>query len=428
MTKKIKIIFVGLAMPGIGLTTVITRLGQNLGNSFEVHLLGYSPTAENLKSEDLPKDIIFHPSPFPANHSITIQSLIKLVTQINPNFVFLIGQPWKIDKLLNNLQPFRDRLKILNYIPIEGKLVKPKAMEALSGVDHCILYTGYAKDNVAQIGKELVKAFPNFKMPKLHVLPHGINCDTFYPLCPPFGNLFQSRIDLRRTLFPKQPELWDAFLVLNANQNYYRKRLDLTLKGFSNFLENHPEVPNAHLYLHLPRLSKYEENKMYKLITALNLNGHVWINAINPDNQILDEPTLNRLYNAADVGVNTAMGEGWGLVSFEHAACGIPQIVPGHTTFKENWEGAAPLLTVCDKEYLYYEFTEMYLICPQSLAQALTKFYFDKEYYQLMAQKAFQKATSSNYQWDRIGVQLAEILRKATTNKNQTELASPSVL
>ena len=37
---------------------------------------------------------------------------------------------------------------------------------------------------------------------------------------------------------------------------------------------------------------------------------------------------LNMIYNAADVGVNTCKGEGHGLVNHEHAACGVPQIVP----------------------------------------------------------------------------------------------------
>jgi len=42
----------------------------------------------------------------------------------------------------------------------------------------------------------------------------------------------------------------------------------------------------------------------------------------------LDDRELNLLYNACDVGLNTASSEGWGMVSFEHAATGAAQIVP----------------------------------------------------------------------------------------------------
>ena len=42
-----------------------------------------------------------------------------------------------------------------------------------------------------------------------------------------------------------------------------------------------------------------------------NMNYH----AAPPDE------ALNLIYNACDVGINTANGEGWGLVPFEHAMC-----------------------------------------------------------------------------------------------------------
>ena len=55
---------------------------------------------------------------------------------------------------------------------------------------------------------------------------------------------------------------------------------------------------------------------------------------------------LNKIYNAADVGINTADGEGWGLVSFEHASCKKPQIVPRHTACMDIWENSAMLIDV----------------------------------------------------------------------------------
>ena len=53
---------------------------------------------------------------------------------------------------------------------------------------------------------------------------------------------------------------------------------------------------------------------------------------------------LNTIYNCADVGVNTCKGEGWGLVNFEHAACRVAQVVPGHTSCKEIFEGYGRLI------------------------------------------------------------------------------------
>ena len=67
---------------------------------------------------------------------------------------------------------------------------------------------------------------------------------------------------------------------------------------------------------------------------------------LNVNGESLTEQQINLLYNACDVGINTSMGEGWGLISFEHGATGAAQIVPAHTSFIENWTGAADLLRV----------------------------------------------------------------------------------
>ena len=46
------------------------------------------------------------------------------------------------------------------------------------------------------------------------------------------------------------------------------------------------------------------------------------------------------------IGINTANGEGWGLVPFEHAACKKPQVLPNHTSFAEVWKNKALLADV----------------------------------------------------------------------------------
>jgi hypothetical protein len=69
----------------------------------------------------------------------------------------------------------------------------------------------------------------------------------------------------------------------------------------------------------------------------------VLLNLLNPDGSPLPDETVRLLYNACELGVSTSMGEGWGLGTFEHAATGAAQIAPDHTTFSENWHGAAAL-------------------------------------------------------------------------------------
>lgn len=53
--------------------------------------------------------------------------------------------------------------------------------------------------------------------------------------------------------------------------------------------------------------------------------NHIYTNP-SYDNSYNDE-TLNLLYNASDIGINTCSGEGFGLCNLEHGGIGRPQII-----------------------------------------------------------------------------------------------------
>jgi len=50
---------------------------------------------------------------------------------------------------------------------------------------------------------------------------------------------------------------------------------------------------------------------------------------------VFKDDDINVFYNLADVGVNSADGEGWGLCNFEQMGVGVPQVVPDIGGFKE---------------------------------------------------------------------------------------------
>ena len=71
---------------------------------------------------------------------------------------------------------------------------------------------------------------------------------------------------------------------------------------------------------------------------AFGLEERLYLNPLAGG--IVDDRELNLLYNACDVGITTSMGEGWGLVSFEHGAAGAAQIVPDHSAAPRSGAGA----------------------------------------------------------------------------------------
>ena len=137
-------------------------------------------------------------------------------------------------------------------------------------------------------------------------------------------------------------------------------------------------------------------------------------NGLNPNERIImttnnidytnapPDSLLNLIYNAADVGINTANGEGWGLVPFEHAICRKPQVLPNHTSFADIWKGKALLADVAAWIYDKDLGVERGIIDVDDAAVKLTKLYEDKEFRKSVADDCYSVTQNPSYRWDKI--------------------------
>jgi D-inositol-3-phosphate glycosyltransferase len=156
------------------------------------------------------------------------------------------------------------------------------------------------------------------RMPRLEVIPHGPDAGVFRPLgdCRAVRAGIPSLCDL--------PD--DGFVVLNANRNQLRKRIDIMLEEFACFARDKPR--SVRLYLHMGEMR--DGTGLRALIQKLGVGDRVVLASTQPGGHPnLADSALNLLYNACDVGLNTASAEGWSMISVEHAATGAPQVVPG---------------------------------------------------------------------------------------------------
>jgi len=192
----------------------------------------------------------------------------------------------------------------------------------------------------------------------------------------------------------------EAFIVLNANRNMPRKRIDLTMQGFAQFARDKPA--NVKLYLHMAT----EDSGWNVLILARRygiFDRLIMTQADNRRPQFSDEQ-LNLLYNACDVGITTTTGEGWGMVSFEHAATRAAQIVPRHTSLADLWKGAAEFIEPAFELTYPGNLTEAHLVTPQAVAAALQKLHDGEEYRQRLAEAAYLNATRPELCWSAISL------------------------
>jgi glycosyltransferase involved in cell wall biosynthesis len=322
MDKKIKGLFIADAVAATGFARVAHSIIDNLPKKYEIAQLG----------------INYFGDPHPYKHEIYPASLggdvyglgrlVPLIMNIKPDFIFIINDPWVISMYLQELQKqkIKDIPPIIVYFPVDAREHSPSFYAQFDLVKKVCVYT--------QFGKEVILATqsPNITEEKIHIVPHGISTKTFYPINSTFA---------KQTLYPKDrtEEFLDSFIIFNGNRNQPRKRIDITMWAFREFQKNKPDVK---LYLHMGVLDMGVN--IAELAARYGFDNKLILSTMENRIPSVPDEKLNIIYNATDVGINTSLGEGWGLVNWEHAATGKPQILPSHSALKEIWEGSAKLI------------------------------------------------------------------------------------
>jgi D-inositol-3-phosphate glycosyltransferase len=196
-----------------------------------------------------------------------------------------------------------------------------------------------------------------------------------------------------------------------ANGPWARKRIDLTVEGFSMFSAGKPT--GVKLYLHHTCASGFERRSTRKLLERCRVEDRVILGGTANQEPALSAERLNLVYNACDVGLNTSMAEGWGLVSFEHAATGAAQIVPGFGTCAEVWRDAAvPLAADGEAVFLFAEHYAMNIVSPEQIAAKLESLYVDGEFRRRVAAAGYRNATDPKYHWGNIARRWDDLFQK----------------
>ncbi|MEP5770302.1 glycosyltransferase, partial [Nisaea sp.] len=214
-------------------------------------------------------------------------------------------------------------------------------------------------------------------------------------------------------LFPDLEDPEHTFIVLNANRPVFRKRLDLTLEGFALFAAGKPA--NVKLCLHQAHVDELTPH-LLELASKHGLESRLLYNPLNPDGGAIPDEELNQLYGACDVGLNTSAGEGWGLVSFEHAATGGAQIVPLSTACTSLWtEQTALRIIPVDFAETPMSELELAYVDPVDVAAALERLYRDREHARILAKSGYEHVMHSQFQWSTISGQWRELFGTAVS-------------
>ncbi len=85
-------------------------------------------------------------------------------------------------------------------------------------------------------------------------------------------------------------------------------------------------------------------------------------------------------------------------------------MLPDHTSFRENWAGAALLVPVEDSEFCAAEGCDIHNIAPAAAAAALERLYREPSFRRNMAERAQERALHPDHLWTSVAARIAAIL------------------
>ena len=176
-------------------------------------------------------------------------------------------------------------------------------------------------------------------------------------------------------------------------------------------------------------LEIYERELKKRDITMEDGMKHITL-IDNP--QMMNDEDMNILYNAADVGLNTCQGEGWGMTNFELGAIGKGNIVPGIGGLLDFFDkdSAIQLKPIIN---LYTDTSsdgapgECQICHPNDYVEAMETYYANKDILEKHGKNA-RKNILAKYQWSDIGKILYDAILKVADVTETIELTDEDVI
>jgi glycosyltransferase involved in cell wall biosynthesis len=398
--RRPKLLGVGYGVAGYGFGRVFGSLYDGLAGCWEIEHLEFSPPGA--RAADAPWPV--HNTRRPALHYGHLE-FAELLDAREPDLVFLSLDVWQLPPYLKAVADARVAPRTVAYCPVDTPLPPGLELGPLAGLDVLVAPTGFGRDQVeAALQRQGVAPRCG-----VCVIPHGVDVSRFHPLEsePPRDRAKRARAEL----FPRESNLEDAFIVLNANRNQRRKRLDLTLEGFAIFAAGKPDT--VKLMLHSGTIDIGAST--VALAHTLGILDRVLWTRHDRAHPVVSDERLNLVYNACQVGINTCTSEGWGLVAFEHAATGAAQVVPGHSACGELWRDAAATVLPASPYMFVDGVADGGVVRSEDAAAALERLYREPALLAQWSRLALENARRPELRWQAVAARFASLFDELMT-------------
>ena len=285
---------------GIVAAEIISRLPED----WEFHILGVNYYGEPFDYEGrLKNNIRIYPAHL-GGDMFGFGRVKTLVERTQPDVIFIFNDLWNVAQYIAEI---KDDIPIVIYYACDAKPFDESWVYAIEKARKIVAYTNFGRSAITDVNPNIL----------VDVIPHGVDTEKFFPI-----PVLEARDKIANHKIAK-----DDFVILWASRNSERKRVDLMSRAFGIFSQDkhdvklmiHGEIDDPiGRGFHVVKLAERWFDRDKLILTSEN-----WSPA-----RAFSSEELNVIYNIADIGVNTSQGEGWGLMSMEHACTARGQIVP----------------------------------------------------------------------------------------------------
>ena len=330
MTRR-KLLWVGDAGCQTGFGRVSDNVLGHLYRDYDVHVLAVN----------------YHGDPHPLPYPLYPASLGgdwrgfgrygQMVNKLRPD-VIVINNDSHVVKgyldLFHKTKKVPADIPVIAYIPVDGNNVRYDWVPCFNLLHMAVLYTEFGAREFRDAGYG----------GRIEIVPHGVDTEVYRPV---------GRAEARKALGLESVR--GAFIVGNVNNNQMRKRLDLTVEHFCQWVKDYDVPKDVLLFLHcktegkgydLSQLMQYWGHRLYGDRDRIATQRFIATSSDVTATKGFPETYMKNVYSALDLHVSTTMGEGWGLTTMESMACGVPNLVPDHAALGE-WTGDAACRVPC---------------------------------------------------------------------------------
>jgi glycosyltransferase involved in cell wall biosynthesis len=252
----------------------------------------------------------------PKEEGFGFNKIYEYLEMVNPDVVMIYNDPVTICRFIEAMkyEPGKKPYRLWVYLDQVYQGAAPQMIDAIRNMaERVYCFSDAWKRVFLEYGPA----------PDVRVLGHAVDSNIFSALPADARHSIRTSVNLPA----------DAIVLLNANRNSQRKRLDLTIQGFVRALAKNPKLhlmvasnlnPQAGAYYDVQRIYT-EELKLHKLDTFQYIRNLILVDTSAPN--VIDDDGVNQMYNLTDIGINTSDGEGFGLCQLEHLYTGAPQVV-----------------------------------------------------------------------------------------------------